>query len=70
MDQLGWSGWRRDMCFSTGQHTYRRFFIVRTGDGYTIADKTVGDLARVKTFASAKAWAGIRVGEKSVRHGQ
>lgn len=67
MLQLGWSDEKRGIRWS---HTpyHHRFSIVRTSSGYTVSDHREGDLARVTTFAAAKAWAGIRVGEKAVRH--
>ncbi len=70
MKQMKWSAWRLDRCYSASFPHYRRFQIVRTTAGYTVSDQTTGELARVTTFAAAKAWAGIRVGEQNVRHGQ
>ena len=68
--QLGWTEPNRrcPIRFSTGEF-YKRFSIVETSIGFTVCDHEHGDLARVTTLAAARAWAGIRVGEKSVRHG-
>jgi hypothetical protein len=66
--QLGWTSIRRGIRWSNTPH-HKRFSIVHTATGYTVADHKTGDLARVHTFAAAKAWAGIRVGEQDVRHG-
>lgn len=69
MRQLGWTeGWRFGMSWSKGPY-WKRFCITKTTTGYTVVDSKAGDLVRVRTLAAARAWAGIRVGERDVRHG-
>lgn len=70
MQQVGWTTPRHGICFSTNSGIVRRFYIVRTSDGYTVSDTVVGDLARVTSLAAARAWAEIRAGGESVRHGR
>jgi hypothetical protein len=65
--QLGWTSERRGIRYSSTPY-WKRFSIVRTASGYTVSDHERRELARVATFAAAKAWAGIRVGERCVRH--
>lgn len=66
--QLGWTSIRRGIRWSRTPFP-RRFSIIQTASGYTVSDHERGELARVTTFAAAKAWAGIRVHEQDVRHG-
>ncbi len=49
---------------------YKRFSIGRTTDGYTVADHKRHAIARFKTLAAARVWAGIRVGEEVDRRGK
>lgn len=67
--QLGWTSksHRSAVRYSTGKY-WKRFSIVETSTGFTVADAETGDIARVTTLAAARAWAGIRVGEQDVRH--
>ena len=73
--QLGWSSIRRGMRWSAAPY-HRRFSILLTTTlpeqrvrGYLVTDHQTGETTRLSTFAGAKAWAGIRVGERDVRHG-
>lgn len=67
--QVEWTSFNRHgMAWSRGP-LYRRFVIMRTTSGFTVADTRTGDLERTTTLALARAWAGIRVGEQVVRHG-
>lgn len=65
--QIGWGRWRFGVQYSSGPF-FRRFSIIETMDGFTVNDHETQETARVVTYASAKAWAGIRVGEIVVRH--
>jgi hypothetical protein len=67
--QIGWTNWKFDIQFSKNPASlYKRFYVTRSTSGYTVVDTTTGDLARLDTLAAAHAWAGIRVGERCVRH--
>ena len=68
MQQLGWSCLRYGIRWSNTPY-YKRFSIVTTSSGHTVTDHQTHEQERVTTFAAAKAWAGIRVGETVVRHG-
>lgn len=67
--QVEWTArMRGGVVYSKGP-LWKRFSIVRTTSGYTVADHEQNECARVTTLAAARAWAGIRVGEQVVRHG-
>lgn len=67
--QLGWTTVTRRCAIRYSTCAYwRRFSIVETSTGFTVADKETRELARVSTLAAARAWAGIKVGEQDIRH--
>lgn len=66
-------GWRPFNVYGIAWSTtpspiYKRFYITRTTNGFTVVDKQTGEIERTTTLAAAQAWAGIRVGEQCVRH--
>jgi hypothetical protein len=70
MKQIGWTMFRFDTQFSKNPASvFKRFYISRNTEDYTVVDTATGDLARLATLAAAHAWAGIRAGEECVRHG-
>ena len=70
MRQLDWSSFNRfGISVSTSHGYVRRFAIMRTTGAFVVIDNDTGDTARPSSLAAARAWAGIRVGEECVRHG-
>lgn len=67
--QIDWSTWRYGVCRSMRPVSIRhRFTIFKVTEGYVVNDHQVHEKVSVKTFALAKAWAGVRVNEQCVRH--
>jgi len=66
--QIEWSNFRFDVSWSTSKAVYRRFSIARTTDGYATFDHVTGQRSHSTSLAAARAWAGIQVGERCVRH--
>lgn len=66
--QIGWTSQRFGIIWSKNPGYYKRFSVVERTEGYTVTDHQTGDTARVTTRAAAFAWAGIRIGERCIRH--
>lgn len=67
--QIDWTPFIHDISWSksTGEGEFARFAILKTTSGFTVVDTKDNSNERTTTLAAARAWAGIRVGEKVVR---
>lgn len=65
---ISWSKYVKSWDQDTPSVPYQRFSIIKRTEGYTVVDHIDSARIEVHTLAAAHAWAGIRVGERCVRH--